>query len=163
MGITTPQPELTGGCTCKTVRYRLSSAPLIVHCCHCRYCQRETGASFALNAMIESERLQLTAAQPVIVSTPSLSGKGQQIARCPSCHVAVYSHYAGLGELATFVRVGTLDDPDRLPPDLHIFTASRQPWVTLPAGARAFEEFYDREREWPEASLARRRALLGQR
>jgi len=152
---------LEGGCTCGEIRYRMTSKPMFVHCCHCRSCQRETGASFALNAMIESERVQLTAAKPVIVVTPTLSGKGQKVARCAGCHVAVYSHYAGLGERASFVRVGTLDEPDRLPPDLHIFTASRQPWVVLPSGARAFEEFYDREREWPEASLARRRALLG--
>jgi hypothetical protein len=156
----TPQPELTGGCTCKAIRYRLTRAPMIVHCCHCRYCQRETGAAFALNAMIEHDHLQLTAAEPAIVLTPSLSGKGQRIARCPQCQVAVYSHYAGLGELASFVRVGTLDEPDRLPPDLHIFTASRQPWVVLPPGARAFEEYYDREQEWPAESLARRRTLL---
>jgi hypothetical protein len=162
MATYTPLPELTGGCTCQAVRYRLTSAPLIVHCCHCRYCQRESGAAFALNAMIERERLQLTAAAPVIVDTPTLSGKGQKVARCPQCQVAVYSHYAGLGELACFVRVGSLDEPDRLPPDLHIFTASKQPWVVLPPGARAFEEYYDREREWPAASLARRRALLGE-
>ena len=149
-----------GGCTCRQVRYRMTSAPLFVHCCHCRWCQRETGASFALNAMIETSRVQLLAGAPEMVMTPSNSGKGQKIARCPTCRIAVWSHYAGAGDLLAFVRVGTLDEPDRLPPDIHIFTASKQPWVVIPPGARAVPEYYDRSKEWPAESLERRAALL---
>jgi len=141
------------------VRYRLQTAPLFVHCCHCRWCQRETGASFALNAMIETERLELTHGAPIIIATPSESGKGQRIARCPQCQIALWSHYSGAGEAIAFVRVGTLDEPDRLPPDIHIFTASKQPWVVLPEGTPAVAEYYDRARYWPQASLARRQAL----
>ena len=149
-----------GGCDCGGVRYRLESAPLIVHCCHCRWCQRESGASFALNAMVESDRLILLGAEPEIVDTPSASGLGQKIARCPKCRVAVWSHYAGAGTLTSFVRVGTLDDPDLLPPDVHIFTASKQPWVVIPDGALSFAEYYDRATVWPAESLRRREALL---
>src|SRR3954447_24813729 len=105
-----------GGCTCRSVRYRMGSAPLVVHCCHCRWCQRETGASFALNAMIEAERVTLPAGEPQPVDTPSASGKGQRIFRCSKCHVAVWSNYAGAGPAVRFVRVGTLDTPDALPP-----------------------------------------------
>ena len=151
---------IEGGCNCRTIRYRLESAPLIVHCCHCRWCQRETGASFALNAMIESDRVKLACGEPELVNTPSASGKGQKIMRCPRCRIAVWSHYAGLGTAAAFVRVGTLDNPDLLPPDIHIFTASKQPWVILPAGTPAVPEFYDRETFWTADSLARREALL---
>jgi hypothetical protein len=133
--------------------------PLFVHCCHCRWCQRESGASFALNAMIEADRVTLLAGKPEIVDTPSASGKGQKIARCPRCRIAVWSHYAGAGPLISFVRVGTLDDPDQLPPDIHIFTASKQPWVVIPEGAPALPEYYDREQYWPPESLARRKAL----
>lgn len=147
--------ELAGGCTCRAVRYRLTTAPIIVHCCHCRWCQRETGASFALNAVIEADRVILDGVAPELVVTPSASGKGQKVLRCPTCKVAVFSHYAGGGEAFSFIRVGTLDEPDRLPPDVHIFTASKQPWVTLPAGARAFEEFYDPKVVWSEESRAR--------
>ena len=149
-----------GGCDCGRIRYRLTDAPLIVHCCHCRWCQRESGASFALNAMIESDRLEVLAGAPELVDTPSASGAGQQIARCPHCRIALWSHYAGNGPLVAFVRVGTLDEPDALPPDIHIFTASKQPWVVIPPGAAAVPEYYDRDAYWPEASLARRRALL---
>jgi hypothetical protein len=151
---------LEGRCTCRAVRFRLSSAPLFVHCCHCTWCQRETGSSFALNAMIESERVELLSGEPELVATPSASGAGQQIARCPRCRIALWSHYSGAGDAISFVRVGTLEEPGRLPPDIHIFTASKQPWVLLPAGTPAVAEYYDRTEHWPAASLARREALL---
>lgn len=151
---------LDGGCDCRAVRYRMTSKPLIVHCCHCRWCQRESGASFALNAMIESDRVTQLGVEPEIVDTPSASGSGQKIARCPRCRVAVWSHYAGAGPVVKFVRVGTLDNPDLLPPDIHIFTATRQPWVQLPAGTPAVPEYYDREDHWPRESLARREKLV---
>ena len=151
---------IEGGCDCRRIRYRLLDAPLFVHCCHCRWCQRESGAAFALNAMIETRLVQILGDAPDLVDTPSASGKGQRIARCPHCRIAVWSHYAGAGPSVAFVRVGTLDDPDRLPPDIHIFTASKQPWVILPAETPAVPAYYERERYWPAASLARRRALL---
>lgn len=149
-----------GGCDCGAVRYRLLSVPLFVHCCHCRWCQRETGSAFALNAMIEADRVVSLGVEPELVDTPSESGFGQQIARCPTCQVAVWSHYAGAGPVLCFVRVGTLDHPDLLPPDVHIFTRSKQPWVQLPADAKVYPEYYDREQVWSAASLERRRALL---
>lgn len=152
--------EAEGGCDCRALRYRLLSRPLFTHCCHCRWCQRESGASFALNAMIEADRLQLLAGAPERVVTPSDSGAGQWIARCPQCRIALWSHYAGSGPAVAFVRVGTLDQPDRLPPDVHIFTASKQPWVSLSPDTPAVAEFYERERLWPAASLRRRQALL---
>jgi len=151
---------LFGGCDCRALRYRMESRPLFVHCCHCRWCQRESGAAFALNAMIESDRVSLLAGEPEMVDTPSESGRGQKIARCPKCRIAVWSNYSGAGAAVRFVRVGTLDNPDRLPPDIHIFTASKQPWVVLPAGSPAVPEYYDRNQYWPKESLARREALL---
>jgi hypothetical protein len=151
---------LSGGCDCGAIRYLMETPPLFVHCCHCRWCQRETGASFALNAMIEADRVTLLAGEPEIVDTPSASGKGQKIARCPKCRIAVWSNYSGLGPWVRFVRVGTLDEPDHLPPDIHIFTSSKQPWVVLPPGMPAVAEYYDREQYWRPESLARRTALL---
>lgn len=152
-------PESTiydGTCTCRFVRYRMSTKPLFVHCCHCRWCQRETGASFALNAMIETDRVQLLQGDVEVVNTPTLSGKGQKISRCPHCRIAVWSNYAGAGDAIRFVRVGTLDEPDRLPPDIHIFTASKQPWVVLGPDIPAVEAYYKASQMWPADSLARR-------
>jgi hypothetical protein len=152
---------MDGRCTCGSVRFRMTSKPLFVHCCHCRWCQRETGSAFVINAMIEADRVVLLCGAPEVVWTPSNSGKGQKIARCPSCRIALWSNYAGAGDALRFVRVGTLENPDRYPPDIHIFTASKQPWVVLPPGTPAVTEYYDRKHYWPEDSLARRRALLG--
>ena len=149
-----------GGCDCRAVRYRLRRPPLFVHCCHCSWCQRESGAAFALNAMIEADQVELLAGEPDWVDTPSASGKGQKIARCPTCRIALWSCYSGLGPRVRFVRVGTLDQPARFPPDIHIFTATKQPWVVLAPTTPAVPEYYDREKYWPPASLARRAALL---
>ncbi|MES2070649.1 MAG: GFA family protein [Pseudomonadota bacterium] len=153
---------MQGGCTCGAIRYQLNSKPLFVHCCHCRWCQRESGAAFALNAMIEADRVALLQGQPEVVDTPSFSGKGQKISRCPQCRVAVWSNYAGAGTAVHFVRVGTLDNPDRLPPDIHIFTASKQPWLILPPETPAVDEYYQRSAYWPADSLERLAALKRQ-
>ena len=150
-----------GGCTCRGVRYRLSATPLIVHCCHCHWCQRETGSAFALNALIESSCVALLTGQPEYVPLPSNSGKGQQVARCPQCRIALWSYYSGLGAVMSFVRAGTLDEPERLPPPVHIYTESKQPWVVLPADARAFSQYYKSREVWSAESLARRQSLLG--
>ena len=152
---------MDGGCGCKTLRYRLKSAPLFVNCCHCRWCQRETGSAFVLNAVIEADRVELLSGEPDVVLTPSLSGKGQKIARCPKCKIGVWSNYGGASDKLRFVRVGTLDEPDALPPDMHVYTASKQPWVRLPEGAAAVNEFYDLKTTWPAASLERMRVLRG--
>jgi hypothetical protein len=152
--------EYTGGCTCRSIRYRLIDKPMFIHCCHCRWCQRETGTAFALNALIESDRVELISGAVQIIDTPSNSGKGQRISRCPTCQVALWSNYGGGGDLVRFVRVGTLDEPDLWPPDVHIFTQSRQQWVILPAGVPSFAEYYRSAELWPAASLARRAAAL---
>jgi hypothetical protein len=133
---------------------------MIVHACHCRWCQRETGTVHALNAVYEAERVVHTGAEPEIIDTPSASGKGQKIARCPKCKVAIWSNYSQSGALSRFVRVGTLDEPDRLPPDIHIYTSSKQPWVVLPSGAKAVSAFYNPAEVWSPESRERWRAML---
>ncbi|MBU6437733.1 MAG: GFA family protein [Betaproteobacteria bacterium] len=154
---------LTGRCTCGAVRYALQSPPLFVNCCHCTWCQRESGSAFAINAMIEAERVTLVQGEPEVVLTPSASGKGQRISRCPHCRVALWSTYAGAGDAVRFVRVGTLDEPNRAPPDIHIFTTTRQVWVVLPPGVPAVPEYYRRDDYWPAASLQRRVEMLARR
>jgi len=150
-----------GGCTCGAVRFRMTSRPLVVNCCHCRWCQRETGTAFALNAVIEADRVELLAGDVEVVDTPSASGIGQRISRCPRCRIALWSNYGGSGDKVRFVRVGTLDDPDRLPPDIHIYTASKQPWVLLDPRVPAVAAYYDVEQHWRPSSLERRHVLRG--
>ena len=136
---------LEGRCACGEVRYRLAGRPFAVHCCHCRDCQRETGSAFVINGLIETPLVEVTAGAPETIDTPSASGKGQQIVRCPRCKVALWSHYGGMGGKAAFVRVGTLEHPDACPPQVHVFTRSKQPWFELPMDAPAYEIFYSRD------------------
>ncbi|MEA3002484.1 MAG: hypothetical protein QOH81_1272 [Sphingomonadales bacterium] len=147
---------LDGGCACGAVRYRLLAPPMFVHCCHCSSCQTETGTAFALNALIEADRVEILAGEPEPLMIPSESGRGQQVWRCPSCRVALWSNYGGARDLIRFVRVGTLDRPGALPPDIHIYTRSKLPWVRLPEGAPAVEAYYDARATWPAESLERR-------
>ena len=154
------QTELTGGCVCGAVRYRLASPPMFVHCCHCRDCQRQTGSAFVLNALIETDRVALLSGDPQPVAMRTDSGRPHRIFRCPACQTAMWSEYGGVAKLR-FVRIGALDDPTVLQPDVHIYVRSKQPWVTLPAGVPAFDAYYDSKQLWPAASLERRRAIFG--
>jgi hypothetical protein len=147
--------ELTGGCSCGAVRYRFKSAPLFVHCCHCTDCQRQTGSAFVLNALIEADRVELHSGALEGVMMPTDSGRPHDIFRCPKCKIAVWSIYGGRAQIR-FVRVGTLDEPSALQPDVHIYTRSKLPWVKLPDGVPAFEAYYDPKTLWPAESLARR-------
>lgn len=149
---------MEGRCTCGAVRYRLIDRPMFVNCCHCSWCQRETGTAFALNAVIETDRLEVTGAVEYVM-TPSASDAGQEIARCPACRVALFSHYAGAGRLAAFVRVGTMARPELCPPGAHIFTSTKLPWVALDPAVPAFVEYYDLNALWPADARARREAM----
>lgn len=140
------------------MRYRLTSEPMFVHCCHCLNCQRQTGSAFVINLLIEADRVELVAGEPQPVDAPRDDGSVQRIYRCPACQVAVFSEY-GRPEVR-FVRAGTLDDPASVAPDIHIYTRSKLPWVTLPDSVPAVEVYYDTKAMWPPASLERLRAIL---
>ena len=148
-----------GGCSCGAIRYRLASEPMIVHCCHCLNCQRQTGSAFVINLLIEADRVDLLCGDPVPVDVPRDDGSSQRIFRCPTCQVAVYSEY-GRPEVL-FVRAGTLDDPSEVEPDVHIYTRSKVGWVELPESTPAVEVYYDRRELWPPASSERLDALFG--
>src|ERR1041385_4808555 len=146
-----------GGCSCGAVRYRLTSEPLFVHCCHCLNCQRQTGSAFVINLLIEADRLDLLAGEAAPGDVPRAGGRAQRIWRCPTCQVALFSQYTRPD--VRFVRGGTLDDPSAVAPDVHIFTRSKLPWVTLPESVPAFEVYYETRKLWPAASLERLDAL----
>ena len=148
---------LEGGCTCRQVRYRMTSRPLFVHCCHCRWCQRETGAAFALNAMIEADRVELLAGEPEAGRYAVGERQGPEDLALPDLpHRAVEQLRAAPATRVRFVRVGTLDEPDAMPPDIHIFTMSKQPWVVLPRGhAGGAPSTTSPSEMWPKESLER--------
>ncbi|MBT7505600.1 MAG: GFA family protein [Rhodospirillales bacterium] len=157
---TDSQQVREGHCACGAVRYQMIGRPIFVHCCHCTSCQRESGTAFALNAMIESDRVTLMQGTVETVDTPSESGRGQKFIRCVACKVALWSHYGGAGDALKFIRVGTLQTPADIPPDIHIFTASKQPWVILPDDVPSVPKYYDRNEYWSADSLSRRAALV---
>jgi len=146
---------MEGRCDCGAVRYRLNARPLFVHCCHCSWCQRESGSAFAVNAMIEASEVELLSGAPVATTLPTASGKGQVFHRCPDCGVTLWSNYAGAGDRIHFVRAGTLGDPSWAPPDIHIYTSTKLPWVVLPEGVPAFPEYYKAAEQWPAEGIAR--------
>jgi hypothetical protein len=146
-----------GGCACGRVRYEMASEPIFTQACHCRDCQRQSGTAFAHNAMIETDRLKVDGATDA-VTLPTPSGGGQVVVRCTACKTALFSHYGGSDKVA-FLRVGTLDDPDAFPPQIHVWTKSRQPWVVLPDDAPQAQEYYRAGDVWPREALARRKAL----
>ncbi|MEJ2377766.1 MAG: GFA family protein [Pseudolabrys sp.] len=152
------QDAMEGSCSCGAVRFLLKARPIVVHCCHCTWCQHETGSAFAVNAVIEAAQVDLLKGAPVATTLPSLSGKGQVLWRCPDCGVTVWSNYARAGPNIRFVRVGTLDDPSWAPPDIHIYTSTKLPWVGLPESVPAVKEFYKAADIWPAESLARFKA-----
>jgi len=153
----TSDEELTGGCACAAVRYRLTTTPMFVHCCHCLDCQRQTGSAFVINVLIESDRVESLGRPPDRVPVPRSGTKRQQIYRCPACETAVWSTYTRKNIL--FVRAGTLDDPSAVEPDVHIFTRSKVPWLMLPETTPSFTSYYDTQKLWPAASLQRLEAL----
>lgn len=148
-----------GGCACGAVRYRVTSRPMFVHCCHCKDCQRQTGTAFVLNALIEANRVETTG-ETKASPQPTDSGRPHAIHRCATCETALWSVYGGV-EAIRFLRVGTLDEPSAMAPDIHIYTRSKLPWVKLPEGARAVEAYYSAKEVWPAESLARRKAIFG--
>jgi hypothetical protein len=150
---------LEGGCACGEVRYRLASDPLFVHCCHCLNCQRQTGSAFVINVLIETDRVELLAGDPQPVDVPRDDGSMQTIWRCPTCQIALFSKYTS--PRLRFVRAGTLDEPSSVSPDVHIYTRSKVPWVTLPESVPAFDDYYDTKKLWPAESFQRLEAVLG--
>ena len=173
---------IEGGCSCKALRYRLNRSPIIIHCCNCESCQRETGSAFAVNLVVEADQVELLPSgrhstesnlehgdmfKPKLILMPSESGRGPLVARCPICFVAVWSYYPDGGPFLSFIRGGTLDKTsvdgssikELLQPDLFIFTKFKQPWVVYPAAAiedgKVMAEFYDPKECWPEEALTR--------
>jgi hypothetical protein len=150
-----------GGCTCGAVRYRMTGSPIFVHCCHCSYCQQQSGSAFAVNAMIEASNITLLQGQLETINTPTTSGRGQKIHRCSNCKIAVWSNYGGAGDKVHFVRVGTLDDKNAFQPDIHIYTSTKQGWVEIAEGKPVVQEYYKSSEHWSEESQARMKALTG--
>ncbi len=152
--------DLTGGCACGAVRYRLTREPMFTHCCHCTQCQRLTGSAFVLNAIIENDAIDVLSGTVAVTKGPTEHDSPHDIYRCTACQTALWSDYGGRPNYR-FVRVGTLDNSSAVAPDVHIFVRSKLDWVVIPEGQRTFDVYYSTKAEWPPDMLKRRNAALG--
>lgn len=192
---------LHGGCVCGLTRYTLTLPPLLVHCCSCTACQRQTGAPLALNAVIESTALTLQPAssptvpgypsapdpvaagflpaiarttagtpateysgspKPVRICIPTESGLGQTIVQCPACGTTLWNYYADAGPYISYLRVGTLDHPWELEPDVHLFMRSRFGFLKkVEDGKPQFDEYYPDRMELLRPEAKERVKALG--
>jgi hypothetical protein len=156
--------SLEGGCACGAVRYKLINPPMIVHACHCRDCQKQTGGAFVINLWIERKFVEASGAAPVAFPVPpGPSGKPHDVFHCAICGTALWSRYHAVPGDTLFVRGGTLDDPTAITPDVHIFTRSKVSWLELPKDARIFPVYYRRDEVWPPESLARWKDVVASR
>jgi hypothetical protein len=147
---------LEGGCACGAIRYTLTDTPMIVHACHCRDCRKQTGGAFVVNLWIERKFVELTGAEPVLFSMPpGPSGQPHEVYACGRCGTHLWSKYHSAPGDTVLLRAGTLDAPEAITPDVHIFTRSKVPWLELPKDARVFPAYYRRSEVWPPESLAR--------
>jgi hypothetical protein len=149
----TADSKYEGGCSCGKLRYRMNASPLTVHACHCRQCQRVSGSAFVMNALVEKGQVEILRGD---ISEFRFPETYHTAFFCPDCATYVWSEYkSGRFDDCWFVRVGTLDDPDRIPPNVHIFTESKQPWVVIPEEEPRFEAFYQIRDVWEESSIMR--------
>jgi len=153
---------MIGACSCGAVTFDICESFLYVHCCHCSWCQKETGSGFAINGLIETRHINILSGLPERVDIPSLSDQGQSLIQCEKCRTTVWSHYSAAKEIIAFVRVGTLHDAALVQPDIHIFTSSKLPWITVPDEANVVEEYYRRSAYWPDQSVQRYKKALAQ-
>jgi hypothetical protein len=149
-----------GGCACGEVRYRAKGEPIFVNNCHCRLCQRQTGSTSVVNAFFESERVAVTQGELAEYTLKAGSGGDHTIARCAKCGTALFSYYPRVGRLGTGIRVGSFDHPGAFTPTAVVFTESKMPWVALPEGIPAFEQYYNPKELFSPDSFARLIALV---
>jgi hypothetical protein len=151
--------RMEGGCSCATLRYELTASPLIVHACHCRDCQRISGGAFVINIWIEKEFVRPSGAIPQSFLLEAGGGKNHEVFFCGKCGAHVWSRYLRAPGDSLFVRAGTLDTPEAVTPDVHVYTRSKLPWLELPRGVPAFESMYKIEEVWSAESKERLRRM----
>lgn len=150
--------ELSGKCACGNVRYEIRSEPLFTQACHCRDCQRTTGSAFVIHTIVCEEDFQITGETRMGIG-PTGSGAGCELHSCVSCGVIVWVRYRYHKVPVIAVRAGTLENPDAVAPQAHIFTSRKLPWVSLPADVPSFAEGVDRSQVWSQESIERYESL----
>jgi hypothetical protein len=150
-----PFPAITGSCFCNTVRYRLLTSPLYCYACHCIDCQKGTGSAFGLFLNIELYNIKvISPTAPINVAREKKTGLVDRHAICPQCHVELWANNT-IGDAVCDLKVGTLDFPSLMEPDVHCFVESKLDWIRLPEGAKSTPKGFRKEEHWPKSSLKR--------
>jgi len=119
--------NITGGCLCRAVRYSISAAPIVTRACWCRVCQYVGAGSGTVNVCFPSDALAVSGA---LREYHSVADSGNPMLRrfCPQCGTHLFSGTTARPHL-TFVRAGTLDDPELARPAMTIWTSSAPSWA----------------------------------
>ena len=146
--------ELKGNCICGEVKYKITEKPLFTQACHCKDCKVLTGSSYVVNTSILDNSFFLVEGKMSSINLTAGSGKPCKVFFCNSCGVFVYADYdTAVGRLT--VRTKTLEDANKFPPEAHIFTKDKDPWIEITDKEICFDIMYDRDKTWPKESLKR--------
>lgn len=130
--------KIEGGCLCGNVRYQSSAEPALQVVCHCKTCQKNSGSSFSTNIAVPSDSLSVTKGSVKTYDDHSgASGQAFQRHFCPDCGSHILAGGPAYGDLS-FIKVGTLDDPSWVKPEIHLWCTEKMPWVEIPASAKQF-------------------------
>jgi hypothetical protein len=130
--------SINGGCSCKAIRYEATAEPIAMVNCHCRDCQRATGAGYAAFVVFPRQSLRIQGT-PRFHTTTGKSGKQVERGFCETCGSPVVTTIERL-PTAMMVQAGSLDDPSRYKPTADLFVESAWGWDTLAADTKKFAE-----------------------
>ena len=117
------KPILTGGCQCGAIRFAVSALPVRVSICHCRMCQKASGAPFASLADFDHENFTWTRGKPSAFRSSSIAERDF----CRDCGTPL--SFRRIDGPRIEIMTGAFDRPDPVIPTLQFGTESRLGWV----------------------------------
>ena len=124
-----PEFPVEGGCACGAVRYRLKASPLSVYNCHCKDCQRYSGAAWSMSMIVKDPDLELLSGTLAQYRRTADSGNVIVMNFCANCYGWMWNDPPAPG--VKVARAGTLDDMDWAAPVGNIWTDSKAAWVDI--------------------------------
>ena len=132
--------ELSGGCRCGEVRYRLAASAMPpVYCCHCLDCQTWSGTAFTQQVVVMESQIEVTQGETVTYRRTNESGAVSTQQFCGTCHTRLWNTNSRRPEGAV-LRAGTLDASETLSPRAHIWVKRKQPWIMIADGVPSWPE-----------------------
>lgn len=129
--------EVSGGCLCGAVRYRITAAPIIARTCWCRLCQKIGAGSATVNVGFPSDAVTIEGELTDYVSTAD-SGNIMHRRFCPHCGTHMFSE-AEVRPHLILVRAGTLETPEIAKPAMTIWTSQAPSWAVIDPTIQRFE------------------------